>query len=152
MTRRDLLSAAVGFAFAVTLPFGAALAGDEAPLALQGYDPVAYFTLEGATMGDERIETEWDGARYRFASEGHLDLFRDDPDLYLPQFGNLCTMSLSRGEVVVADPEHWMIHDGRLHIFGRPIGPGLMAEDPEGIEKRARSHWAALPTPPDVAR
>jgi YHS domain-containing protein len=96
------------------------------PLALQGYDPVAYFTEQRPMKGDPQFQHEWDGATYRFASAKHLELFKADPDRYLPQYNNLCAASVAKGIKVQGEPEHWLVVDGRLYLFGGPQGPGLM--------------------------
>lgn len=111
---------------AVALPLVSsmhAVAGDQEPLAIRGYDPVAYFTVGKPTRGLPENEHEWDEHRYRFATPAHRDLFKADPARYAPQFVNLCAMSLARGQVVEADPENWLIADGKLYLFGGPAGP-----------------------------
>ena len=32
-------------------------------------------------------------------------------------------MALARGEIHEANPEYWLISDGKLYIFGGPAGP-----------------------------
>ena len=85
---------------------------------------------ERAMPGNAQFQHEWDGAIYWFASAKHLELFKADPDRYLPQYNNWCAASVSRGEKVHGNPEWWLITDRRLYLFGRPIGPGLMKSDP----------------------
>ncbi len=94
-------------------------------LALRGYDPVAYFTIGKPVPGSQEFELVWDERRFRFASAKHLDFFKADPLRYAPQFANYCTMSLTRGVLVEANPEHWLISDGKLYIFAGPNGPTL---------------------------
>src|SRR4051794_29647764 len=50
---------------------GSAWAQDELPLAIRGYDPVAYFTLQRATPGVAQFEYEWDEHRWQFANARH---------------------------------------------------------------------------------
>jgi len=91
---------------------------------------VAYFTEQRARPGDKQFRHEWDGATYQFASAEHLEMFKTDPDRYLPQYSNLCAASVAKGVKVQGDPEHWLVVDGRLYLFGGPQGPGLMRADP----------------------
>jgi hypothetical protein len=105
-----------------------ALAGEKAPLAIDGYDPVAYFTVGSPVRGLPEIEYEWDEYRYRFSRTEHREIFKADPVRYAPQFANYCAMSLALGEVVEANPENWLISDGRLYIFGKPTGPRLFQQ------------------------
>lgn len=96
---------------------------EKLPLAIKGYDPVAYFTLGRPMPGLPGLEYEWDEHRYRFARPEHRDLFKADPLRYAPQFANFCAMALTRGEIHEANPEYWLISDGKLYIFGEPAGP-----------------------------
>jgi hypothetical protein len=123
-------------------------AAAQAPLlAIKGYDPVAYFTDGKPTPGLPSIEHEWDGHIYRFASAEHRDRFKVDPVRYAPQFGNFCAMALSKSEIVVADPENWLVTDGKLYIFGKPApaGPALFQKDLAANIARANQSRPILP-------
>jgi YHS domain-containing protein len=120
-------------------------------LALKGYDPVAYFTEKRPMVGNARYQYEWDGAIYRFASAGHLDLFKKNPDLYLPQYNNWCAASVAKGVKVYGNPEWWLVVDGRLYLFGNPAGPGRMSKDLAAMKAQADENWpkvSQLPAPP----
>jgi hypothetical protein len=119
----------------------------EVPLALKGYDPVAYFTDGKPVPGKAEFEFEWDDHRWRFASAQHRDLFKTSPVRYAPQFGNYCAMALALNQVVVADPENWLISDGKLYVFGKPApaGPELFGKDLAGNISKAQSNRAILP-------
>lgn len=82
-----LVAAAAAVMFACTsqaLPPVNTTAGG---LAIKGYDPVAYFTRGEPTKGSEEFEYEWNGAKWRFATREHLEIFREDPEKYAPQYG-----------------------------------------------------------------
>jgi YHS domain-containing protein len=133
--------------------FGASaiMLADDQRLAIKGYDPVAYFTEKRATVGNPQYQHKWDGAVYRFASAKHLEFFRADPDRYLPQYHNWCAASVAKGEKVRPNPENWIVVDGRLYLFGKSIGPGLMKADPAAMKRQADKSWSAvsqLPDPP----
>jgi hypothetical protein len=105
------------------------VAGEKVPLAIKGYDPVAYFTIGTPTRGLPEIEHEWDEHRYRFSRLEHRELFKADPVRYAPQFGNFCAMALTRGELHEANPESWLISDGKLYVFAMaPAGPVLFQQ------------------------
>jgi hypothetical protein len=57
---------------------------EEVPLAIKGYDPVAYFTDGKSVRGTAEFEFEWDDRRWRFASAEHRDLFKASPVRYEP--------------------------------------------------------------------
>jgi YHS domain-containing protein len=117
------------------------LAGATEPaLAIQGYDPVAYFVLQRATPGDTRISHDWDEHRWQFSNTRHRDLFRADPARYAPQFASFCAVALSRGELKPANPEYWLISEGKLYLFGKPEGPSLFRRDPAAVLEGARKN------------
>jgi hypothetical protein len=56
-------------------------------VAIRGYDTVAYFTQAKPVRGNDAFVTEWSGAKWKFASQAHLDLFKSSPTKYAPQYG-----------------------------------------------------------------
>jgi hypothetical protein len=149
LKRRDVLHMAAallpGIA-AVGGLLGAQDAGQAAEprLALKGYDPVAYFTEGRPMLGKEEFEYAWDEVRYRFASDQHMSMFRGDPDRYAPQFAGSCAMGMSKGVKVEANPENWLISDGRLFVFYPADGPTRFHSDPQAIAAAADRNWRLL--------
>jgi YHS domain-containing protein len=116
------------------------LATELLSLAIRGYDPVAYFTLGKPVLGLSSIEYEWDEHKYRFSTTEHRELFKANPLQYAPQFGNFCAMALTRGEIEEANPENWLISDGKLFLFGKPIGPARFQETlSENLQKASQN-------------
>jgi len=147
-SRRDAIHGFALLAAGATLATAArSFAAEEVPLAIKGYDPVAYFTDGKPTPGVPAIEYEWDERRYRFASAGHRELFKADPVRYAPQFGNFCAMALAKGEIVVANPENWLISDGKLYVFGKsaPAGPALFQQNLAENIAKADQNRSILP-------
>jgi hypothetical protein len=145
LSRRDALGL---MALVAACPLAAAVppaVAPAAPLAIKGYDPVAYFTDAKPTRGLPEIEYQWDDYRYRFSSVAHREIFKADPVRYAPQFGNFCAMALSKGRLVEADPENWLVSDGKLYVFGKPVGPELFRKDLAGNLGRANQNRALLP-------
>jgi YHS domain-containing protein len=119
--------------------------GAEPGIAIRGYDPVAYFTLQRATPGVAQFEYDWDEHRWQFSSAQHLELFKADPVRYAPQFASFCAVALARGEVLEANPEYWLISDGKLYLFGKPVGPDLFRKNLDQNIQRANEHRPMLP-------
>jgi YHS domain-containing protein len=55
---------------------------DKQGIALEGYDPVAYFTEGRPVPGSAEITHRWNGATWRFATREHRDLFAAEPERY----------------------------------------------------------------------
>lgn len=140
LTRRRVVRLVSLFAATTWLGSATAFSDDSVPLAIRGYDPVAYFTLGTATVGSPDIELEWDEHRYRFSRSEHRETFRAAPERYAPQFTNVCSMALALGKILEADPESWLISDGKLYIFGGPVGrERFLQELAENVAKANRN-------------
>lgn len=113
------------------------------PLALKGYDPVAYFAEGKPTPGKEQYQASFDYVRYWFASPQHRDLFTGDPERYAPQFAGSCTMGMAKGRKVEADPEAWLIRDDKLYVFFSPEARESFEQDPDRYLSEAQRNWVA---------
>jgi YHS domain-containing protein len=90
----------------------------EKGVAIQGYDPVAYFTQAKAVKGTAPLQYTYEGVNYRFASQANLDLFKQSPQKYEPQYGGWCAYAMGvSGEKVEIDPETFKIKEGKLYLF-----------------------------------
>lgn len=85
-------------------------------IAIDGTDPVAYFTEGAPVAGDPAITHDWMGATWRFASAANNDAFVADPESYAPQFGGYCAWAVSEGYTASTTPEAWSIVDGKLYL------------------------------------
>jgi YHS domain-containing protein len=118
--------------------------GSTMRVVLKGHDPVAYFTVGKPVKGDPKFSYDWDDGRYYFASARNREMFAASPERYAPQFGGYCTGSMSRGVQNEADPEAWIIVDGRLYVFGQVKFKHLAATDPQYLAERipkADKNW-----------
>jgi hypothetical protein len=107
-------------AFASSAPAGAGTAvntGYFGGVAIEGYDPVAYFTESRAVKGSDAFAYDWLGATWIFATAEHRDLFLAQPVSYAPQYGGHCALGTAFGETTAnIDPEAWSIVDGKLYL------------------------------------
>ena len=113
-------------------------------LAVQGYDPVAYFTDGKAVEGSKDFEYEWMDARWRFASAAHREAFVKSPETYAPQYGGYCAYGVSDGHAVKIDPEAWKIVDGKLYLNYNKKVQQLWLADIPGFIKKADQNWPKL--------
>ena len=60
---------------------------DKFGIAIKGYDTVAYFTVGQAVKGVPEFEASYNDARWFFSSAANRDLFKDNPERYIPQYG-----------------------------------------------------------------
>src|SRR5258708_8157081 len=78
---------------------------DKTGVAIQGCDPVAFFTDNKPVKGRPEFSARHNGALYYFASKQHLDLFKSEPAKYEPAFGGYCAFGVSRNKLVEIDVE-----------------------------------------------
>ena len=79
-----IFAAMLSKAYAASLP---KVNVDSQGRAIKGYDTVAYFTMGKPVMGDKKFSYQWNGATWLFLSEEHLNLFKNAPEKYAPQYG-----------------------------------------------------------------
>ncbi len=89
---------------------------DAAGVAINGYDPVAYFTEGKPVEGSSDFATEWMGATWHFSSAENRDMFVAAPEDYAPQYGGYCAFAVSYGSTASTVPEAWTVHNGKLYL------------------------------------
>jgi hypothetical protein len=117
---------------------------DRSGLAIDGYDPVAYFVDGRPTRGRGDIEHVWNGTRYRFATEANRERFVKSPEAFVPQYGGFCSYAVSRGYTANIDPQAWTIVDGKLYLNYSVRVQRTWEEDVPGNIRRADANWPTL--------
>lgn len=113
-------------------------------LAIEGYDPVAYFVLGAAIKGLPDFEASQAGAVWRFRNEGNRASFVAHPEVYGPQFGGYDPIDIARGVIVAGNPRFFLVTDDRLYLFAREANRDAFAKDPEQFLAQARVRWPEL--------
>ena len=117
------------------------LGGD---VAINGYDPVAYFVDSKPLKGLRSISTEHGGARWLFATEENRLRFLSSPEAYLPAYGGYCAYGVSQGYLVKIDPEAWAIIDRKLHLNFSLDVREKWRKDVAGYNRKADAQWPKL--------
>lgn len=113
-------------------------------VAIKGYDPVSYFTEGRPVKGKKEFQYEWEGAKWRFASAEHRDLFKADPGKYAPQYGGYCAYAVSQGKTADIDPDAWNIVDGRLYLNLSKDVQKIWSRDIPGYIRKADRNWPRI--------
>jgi YHS domain-containing protein len=101
---------------------GAALAvkpiysGGKERAAIRGYDVVAYFTENAPVKGSPQYSLDDAGATWFFSYQANLEVFKANPDKYMPQYGGYCAYAVARNSTASIKPEYFTIHDGKLYL------------------------------------
>ena len=114
-------------------------------VALEGYDPVVFFTESSAAKGNPGIQSKHEGAVYYFKSEENKQTFAKNPEKYLPAFGGYCAYGASVGALFPVDISTWEIVDGRLILQYNQEVKKLFNKDTKGNLAKADAYWKSLP-------
>ena len=120
------------------------IATDRDGVALEGYDPVSYFSDRKPAKGDPKIEATYNGALYHFVSQEHRETFEKDPTKYAPAYGGYCGYAASIGKVRPANPLLWSIVDGQLIVQHTKGAVELWDKDVSGNKAKADKLWPRL--------
>ena len=107
------------------------------PVAIYGYDSVAYFAADKASRGNPQFSFFWKGAKWIFSNRENLGKFSSDPERYAPQFGSHCPVSLSRGGKDKGDPKFWRVVKDRLYLFNSQEYAEEFDRDAEAVLEKA---------------
>ena len=117
---------------------------DKQGLALQGYDPVAFFTDQKPVKGTADLQSTYHGGTYWFASAEHKASFDANPQKYEPAFGGYCAYGVSKGHLAPVDVNAFQIVDGRLLMqYSNGTRDGFN-EDQKGNLAKADATWPKL--------
>jgi YHS domain-containing protein len=109
--------------------------------AIQGYDPVAYFTDSRPVRGSEQFTHRWNGATWRFASAENRDRFAAAPEKYAPQYGGYCAFGVASGYAVKIDPQAWSVVDRKLYLNYDKSVQAKWQRDVPGYIGKADANW-----------
>lgn len=114
-------------------------------LAIEGFDPVAYFTQSKAVKGIAANAVVYDGVTYHFSSLQNKETFKAAPARYEPQYGGWCAYAMGKnGEKVEIDPETFKILDGKLYLFYNKYFNNTLKswnKDENGLRSKADQNW-----------
>lgn len=113
-------------------------------VAIQGYDPVAYFTDNKAVKGDPRFKSTHEGAIYYFASAAHKQTFDASPARYAPAYGGYCGYAASINRLSPISPEWFQILDGRLVLQHNQRAFDKWNADLQNNLRKADGYWPGL--------
>jgi YHS domain-containing protein len=144
MKQFSALLLAVGLAFSASAQTKTLLNLNKSGVAIQGYDPVAFFTDHAPVKGKPQFGSKYNGAVYEFASQQHKDLFDRDPAKYEPAFGGYCAYGVSRDKLVSIDVDAFQIVDGKLLLqYSKGVRDDFN-EDRKGNLSKANQNWPGL--------
>src|SRR5438045_3061249 len=144
MKKLSLLLLTLGLALPAFAQTKTLLNLDKAGVAIQGYDPVAFFTDHKPVKGRAEFTSKHDGATYLFSSKEHKDLFDKEPAHYEPVFGGYCAHGVASNKPVEIDVDAFQIVDGRLILQYNKSVRNDFNKDTQGNLTKAQQNWPGL--------
>ena len=117
-------------------------------IAAEGYDVVAYFNHE-VIKGDKNYIYKYEEAIYRFSSTNNLEIFKNNPKMYVPQYGGYCAYAVAvKGEKVGVNPKSFQILDDKLYLFYDNWGVNTLEkwneEGKKELQSQADRNWGEI--------
>lgn len=117
-------------------------------VAIQGYDPVTYFTQNKAVKGKKDLAVYHQGVTYYFSSTANKELFKANPSKYEPEYGGWCAYAMGeKGEKVSIDPETFKIVNGKLYLFYNRFFNNTLKDwnkNEVALKAKADANWPKL--------
>ena len=110
-------------------------------LAIDGFDPVAYFVDAAPDIGRADLEFHFAGATWRFRNQGNRAAFVADPEAYMPRFGGYDPIAVARGAGTAGHPRLWLIAQKRLYLFYSAEARAAFIANPDQAIEAAERHW-----------
>jgi len=113
-------------------------------VAINGTDPVAYFTDARPVAGSGVHSVSYKGADWRFASAANASAFEADPARFAPVFGGYCAYAASLGYLAPTVPEAWSVHEDRLYLNASLRARELWLRDVPGNIAKGLGNWPGI--------
>ena len=117
----------------------------EESLAMQGYDPVAYFKQNKAVRGKKDQIYVDGGVTYYFSSPENKEVFKKNPGKYEPEYGGWCAYAMgASGEKVNVDPGTFKIVNNKLYLFYNKFFNNTLKDwnkDEANLKSKADANW-----------
>jgi YHS domain-containing protein len=117
-------------------------------IAINGYDPVAYFTEQRPVKGSADFTSTYKGAVFHFASALHRDAFAKEPERYAPQYDGYCAYGTARGYKATTEPQAFTVVDNKLYLNYSDDIARTWKSDRGRYIKKADANWDTVRAQP----
>lgn len=111
-------------------------------LLLFGADVVSYFTENRHVQGSAAFHSRYEGVDFLFSSAANKSKFDTEPDAFIPQYGGYCANGISFGIPWGGNATDFIVHDGKLYIFGGAISKQAFLLDLEKNLALSDKYWS----------
>lgn len=116
--------------------------------AIKGYDPVAFFTEGKAVKGSDSLSFNYKNSNWLFSSAENLAAFKNNPEMYEPQYGGYCAYGTANGYKAPTQTDTWTIVNGKLYFnYNQKVKESWIKQQGILIEK-ADANWKTIKDKP----
>lgn len=112
-------------------------------LAVGGYDTVSFFSGK-PQQGKKAFTVDYAGAQWRFYTQGNSDLFKTNPEAFMPQYGGYCAWAVANNKLAKGSPKYWHVEDGKLYLNFNARIQRRWEKDITGFVGKAESYWPVI--------
>ncbi len=113
-------------------------------IAINGYDPVAFFTEGKPIKGLREFNWSWRNVQWNFISQSNLDSFKTAPEKFAPQFGGYCAYGTSQGHKAPTQIDTWTIINEKLYFNYNMKVKGLWDKNRMDLIDSANVKWPGI--------
>ena len=106
-----------------------------------GYDVVAYFTAGKPIKGNDDISAEYKDTDWYFSSAQNLIKFKENPAMYVPQYGGYCAWAVAKGSTASGDPLMWTVVNNKLYLNYNAAVQTKWTENKDDLIIRGDMNW-----------
>jgi YHS domain-containing protein len=114
--------------------------------AIDGYDPVAYFTEQKSVKGSPKFRADFQGSTFQFVSAAHRAVFAADPTKYAPQYGGYCAYGMAKGYKAKIDPAAFTVVRDKLYLNYSESVRTRWSSNVPGYIAQADRNWPQVQT------
>jgi hypothetical protein len=112
--------------------------------AIEGWDPVTYFTTGKPRPGSFVLRFKHSGTVWHFVSKENREKFKASPESYEPQYGGWCAKAMAEGLVHHGEPKIWLLLEGKLYFFEDEATRKAWTADSAEMIAEADEAWPAI--------
>jgi YHS domain-containing protein len=113
-------------------------------VAINGTDPVVYFTMSKPVQGSADYAFNWNGVTWHFASGENQQIFERNPDKDAHQYGGHCAYAMSKEYIAPTVLQVWTIYEDRLYLNFSLRARELWLQDVPGNIALGDANWPKL--------
>lgn len=110
-------------------------------IAIDGYDPVAYFTDQKPVKGSPEFRADYQESTFQFVSAAHQNAFVANPNKFAPQYGGYCAYGMAKGYKATIDPAAFTVVSDKLYLNYSEAVRSQWLSDIPGYVQKANANW-----------